>query len=82
MEYLSIEGGHPLNGTVKPSGNKNAVLPMICATLLTNQEVVITNVPEISDVEKLSTYFKAIGFQNCSDSSCCRLQKAQVAMAR
>ena len=58
---LLVTGGHKIEGTIRPSGNKNAVLPMICVTLLTNEEVTITNVPEISDVEKLCAYFNAIG---------------------
>ncbi len=61
MANLIVSGGKKISGTIKPSGNKNAVLPMLCATLLTNKEVVITNVPEISDVEKLTAYFHAIG---------------------
>lgn len=63
MSQLIVRGGKKISGTIKPSGNKNAVLPMICATLLTNEEVQITNVPEISDVTKLCAYFKAIGSQ-------------------
>ena len=61
MSNLLVKGGVKIEGSIKPSGNKNAVLPMICATLLTNEEVVITNVPEISDVEKLCAYFREIG---------------------
>jgi len=61
MSNLIILGGRKISGTIKPSGNKNAVLPMICATLLTNESVTITNVPEISDVEKLCTYFEEMG---------------------
>ena len=61
MANLIINGGKPVSGTVRPSGNKNAVLPMLCATLLTQEEVVITKVPQISDVEKLLAYFKSLG---------------------
>ena len=61
MADLLVTGGTPISGTISPSGNKNAVLPMICATLLTDEEVTITNVPEISDVDKLGEYFQALG---------------------
>ncbi len=47
--YL-IEGGYPLKGTIKPNGNKNAALPIIAASLLTDEEVVLRNIPEIEDV--------------------------------
>ncbi|NQZ56691.1 MAG: UDP-N-acetylglucosamine 1-carboxyvinyltransferase [Lentisphaeraceae bacterium] len=50
MAILKVEGGYPLSGTVKIAGNKNAILPMIAAALLTEEEVVLTNVPDIVDV--------------------------------
>lgn len=61
MANLIVRGGKPISGTVRPSGNKNAILPMLCATLLTDEEVVIDNVPDISDVEKLQKYFQSLG---------------------
>ncbi len=48
-----VQGGAPLSGTVRPSGNKNAALPIICAALLTDQPVTLENVPRIRDVETL-----------------------------
>ena len=47
-EYL-IEGGFPIKGTITASGNKNAALPCIAATLLTDQEIILKNIPEIED---------------------------------
>ncbi len=47
MEQLVIEGQVPLHGTVTPSGNKNSALPLLAACLLTDQPVVLHNVPEI-----------------------------------
>lgn len=61
MADLIVDGGWPVSGTVRPSGNKNAVLPMLCATLLTEDEVTLTNVPEISDIDKLVDYFQSKG---------------------
>lgn len=63
MADLLIRGGLPISGTLTPSGNKNAVLPIICASLLSSGQTVLTNVPEISDVEKLLSYFRDCGSQ-------------------
>jgi UDP-N-acetylglucosamine 1-carboxyvinyltransferase len=49
-EYLEIIGGVPLYGEVRISGAKNAILPMLCATLLTSEKCTFTNVPNIQDV--------------------------------
>jgi UDP-N-acetylglucosamine 1-carboxyvinyltransferase len=61
MADLIIHGGKPLSGTITPSGNKNSVLPILCATLLTDAKVVLRNVPHITDVEKLVTFFTEQG---------------------
>lgn len=63
MADLIINGGKPLEGTVRPSGNKNAVLPILCASLLAEEPVVLRNVPSITDVEKLVDFFKSHGSQ-------------------
>lgn len=52
-EKLIIEGGVPLSGTIKISGAKNAALKMIAASLLTEEEVILENVPRISDLETI-----------------------------
>ncbi|ADB51952.1 UDP-N-acetylglucosamine 1-carboxyvinyltransferase [Conexibacter woesei] len=51
MEKFVIQGGVPLSGTFVPAGNKNGALPILAAALLTDEEVVIRNVPRISDVQ-------------------------------
>lgn len=61
MSDLIIHGGKPLSGTITPSGNKNSVLPILCATLLTDAPVTLRNVPNITDVEKLVTFFSSQG---------------------
>ena len=61
MADLIIRGGKPLSGTITPSGNKNSVLPILCATLLTDARVTLRNVPNITDVEKLVTFFSEQG---------------------
>ena len=59
-EYY-IEGGFPVKGTVKASGNKNAALPCIAAAVLTDQPVTLKNLPEIEDVSVMFEIFKSFG---------------------
>ncbi len=63
MSYFEIKGGNPLSGDVFVSGAKNAALPMLCAALLTPQECVFENVPQISDIDTLLDIFKEIGVE-------------------
>src|ERR687895_819692 len=61
MEKLVIEGGVPLSGTVVPAGNKNAALPLLAACLLTDEKVVLHNVPQIRDTEALIALLVDLG---------------------
>jgi UDP-N-acetylglucosamine 1-carboxyvinyltransferase len=61
MSDLIVSGGKPLSGTITPSGNKNSVLPILCASLLTDEPVTLTNVPDITDLDKLVSFFRAQG---------------------
>ncbi len=61
MEKFVIEGGRPLRGTVVPSGNKNAALPLLAATLLTDEPVVLENVPRIKDVKTMLDILTTLG---------------------
>jgi UDP-N-acetylglucosamine 1-carboxyvinyltransferase len=61
MPKFIVEGGHTLRGTIRPAGNKNAALPCIAATLLTEDEVILENVPSIRDVKTLLDLLKMIG---------------------
>ena len=61
MADLIVNGGRPLSGTITPSGNKNAALPILCATLLATEPVRLLNVPAITDLEKLVDFFTAQG---------------------
>ncbi len=61
MSDLHIQGGKPLSGTIVPSGNKNSVLPIFCATLLTDEPVTLRNVPDITDLNKLVSFLSAQG---------------------
>lgn len=61
METFIIEGGHTLSGTITPQGAKNEALEVIAATLLTDQPVHITNIPDILDVNNLIKLLEEIG---------------------
>src|SRR3954465_6343539 len=61
MEKFVIEGGVPLSGSVTPAGNKNAALPILAACLLTEEEVVVSNVPRIRDVTTMLELLESVG---------------------
>ena len=61
MSSFSIEGGHPLQGTITPQGAKNEALQVISASLLTHEPVTITNIPDILDVNNLIHLLQEIG---------------------
>lgn len=56
-----VEGGRPLAGTIRPTGNKNAALPIVCAALLTSDPVTLENVPRIKDIESLLQLVRQTG---------------------
>jgi UDP-N-acetylglucosamine 1-carboxyvinyltransferase len=61
VNSLVIEGGRPLSGEITIAGNKNAALPMLAATLLTDQPVTLENVPEIRDVLTMQAVLADLG---------------------
>ena len=61
MERFVIQGGIPLNGTIVPSGNKNAALPILAATLLTDKPVTLHNLPLIGDVQTMISLLEDLG---------------------
>ncbi|UTH76657.1 UDP-N-acetylglucosamine 1-carboxyvinyltransferase [Chromobacterium sp. IIBBL 290-4] len=61
MPHLLVRGGAPLRGRITPSSNKNAVLPILCATLLTTEPITLRGVPDITDVRKILALFRALG---------------------
>ena len=61
MAKLEIKGGKKLSGKIKVAGNKNSVLPIMAASLLTKESSTIENIPEISDVEVMSELLKLSG---------------------
>ena len=66
MQKLEIKGGRKISGTITISGSKNATLPILAATILTNKKVIIKNIPVVKDVitmvELLSTIGSSIKF--------------------
>jgi len=61
MSKFIIEGGHPLNGEITVAGNKNAALPVIAATVLTDEDCFLENVPDIRDVRAMLDLLRDLG---------------------
>jgi UDP-N-acetylglucosamine 1-carboxyvinyltransferase len=61
MDKFIIEGGVPLNGEITPAGNKNSALPLLAACLLTEEPVVLRNVPRIRDVMDMRRLVESLG---------------------
>jgi UDP-N-acetylglucosamine 1-carboxyvinyltransferase len=61
MPKYIVEGGVPLSGRIRPAGNKNAALPIICATLLSEEPITLENVPDIRDVRTLLELMQQLG---------------------
>ncbi len=79
MEQFVIRGGRSLGGTITPSGNKNAALPLLAATLLTDQPVVLHNLPRIRDVHIMMQLLAALGVEISEiDQHTFRFQAADV----
>jgi UDP-N-acetylglucosamine 1-carboxyvinyltransferase len=79
MEQFVIEGNVPLSGTVTPSGNKNAALPLLAASLLTDQPLVLHNVPDIRDVQIMLQLLSDLGVDIMQmESHTLRLQASHV----
>ena len=63
MEKFVIEGGAPLSGTLVPAGNKNGALPILASSLLTDEQVLVRNVPRIRDVDAMLEILRGIGVE-------------------
>jgi UDP-N-acetylglucosamine 1-carboxyvinyltransferase len=63
MDKFVIEGGIPLNGEVIPAGNKNAALPLLAAALLTEEPIVLHNIPQIEDTHVMRKLIESLGVQ-------------------
>jgi UDP-N-acetylglucosamine 1-carboxyvinyltransferase len=63
MTSFVIEGGYPIQGAIRPIGNKNAALPLLAASLLTDEPVILHNVPAIGDVETMLAILEQMGVE-------------------
>jgi len=63
MDKFVITGGRPLHGTMQPSGNKNAALPMMAACLLTEDPVILHNMPNIKDTQTMRQLLESLGVE-------------------
>lgn len=61
MANLIVHGGKKLSGTITPAGNKNSALPILCASLLTDEDVIIRNMPDLLDVRQLVEILRELG---------------------
>ena len=61
MQKLEIKGGKKLLGTIKISGSKNATLPILASTILTDKKIIINNVPVVNDVSTMTTLLSELG---------------------
>ena len=78
MDYLEIKGGTPLRGEVHISGSKNSVLPILAATLLTEDTCVIHRVPDLSDVKHLCKILKTLGAEVVEEKGCITVTAKQI----
>ena len=74
MSDLIVRGGNKLSGEITPAGNKNSALPILCASLLTNEDVTIKNFPDLTDVQKLIELMISMGSQIEWDKKNCILK--------
>src|SRR3990172_1694058 len=79
MDEFIIDGGYPLKGEITPSGNKNAALPLLAACTLTDEPVILHNVPDIRDVSSMLALLSSLGVEVVQlDSHTLRIHAKQV----
>ena len=78
MDYFRIEGAHPLVGDIAPMGNKNSALPLLAASVLTDDPLIIGNVPDIGDVRTKLALLASLGVDAGFENKACRLHAAGV----
>jgi len=86
MEKFVIHGGAPLTGTVTPAGNKNGALAILAASVLTDAELTLSNVPRIRDVDAMLEILRAIGvavaWRGPNELSLCAAKVSEVEIDR
>ena len=78
MSRFVIHGGRPLSGEIVASGNKNAVLPMLAACLLTDEEVILDHVPLIRVVTSMLEGLEHLGAEVAREGSVVRVRAANI----
>ncbi len=78
MDKLAIEGGVPLEGEVTVSGAKNAALPVLCASLLTTEPLILSNVPQLNDVRTMRSLLSQMGVRSEQADGTLTLSAAQI----
>ena len=78
MAQYIIQGGIKLKGKIKISGNKNAVLPCLAAALLTKEDVILRNVPKISDVDVFLDIFQSLGVKTVREDSFIKIKAEEI----
>ncbi|MEA3492527.1 MAG: UDP-N-acetylglucosamine 1-carboxyvinyltransferase [Campylobacterota bacterium] len=78
MDYLQIRGGKKLNGGVTISGAKNAALPVIAATLLSDREVILTNLPNVVDIRTLLNLLTMLGGEAEHEGTVAKINNATI----
>jgi UDP-N-acetylglucosamine 1-carboxyvinyltransferase len=78
MDTLLVHGGTPLKGSINISGSKNAALPILAATLLTEDEVIISRVPDVSDTNYMLQILNALGAEVERSSGTVRIKCANI----
>jgi len=73
MDKIKIIGGASLDGRIKVSGSKNSALPILAATLLTDEEIIIKNVPHLSDIDSMLGLLKSLNVKINFQSNICPL---------
>ncbi|MCA9521789.1 MAG: UDP-N-acetylglucosamine 1-carboxyvinyltransferase, partial [Myxococcales bacterium] len=76
MDYFEIEGGSTISGHLVPGGNKNEALPVLAATLLTDQPILLKNLPQIRDVAVMLEILESMGATVSRDGSSARIDNS------
>ena len=69
MDVFVIEGGRQLNGSIRINGSKNAALPLMAAALLTDEPLILSDVPNLSDIRNMTRLLTELGIESVSESS-------------
>ena len=82
MNKFIIRGGKPLSGIVKVSGSKNAALPLLAATLLTGEECILKNIPDVADIRLMLRILEELGAKYTFEENVVKIQTAKLKTLR